>query len=30
VKTELKNNLEKIIEFAKKNGADSADAILNT
>ncbi len=27
---ELKQNLEKIIEFAKKNGADSADAILNT
>lgn len=27
---ELRNSLEKIIEFAKKNGADSADAILNS
>lgn len=26
---EMKNNLELILEFAKKNGADSCDAILN-
>lgn len=27
---ELKNSLEKTLEFAKKNGADQADVILNT